>query len=259
MKRKPTRLLLMLLALLLILPHGALAGDPWAHSHWEVHVTHDLNGGQWQPGRTIPPHTMFAEFGSSMDNADLYQERVNPPVKPGAVFRGWSVRFTADADGRVIYDSGDEVWDLNHPFDYYPDNPRVMDCRMTAQWRPAPGGGSSGLPSEILPDGRVLTRPFIAGTEPLPETPPPCDQIISGTTWLTNAMICGIDEGTKVPVYFFPVYNGPVMDWVGLDDPMEYGLYLFDGWVMLYNPKWVEAGGIGFIASDVIAFPGCEE
>lgn len=39
----------------------------------------------------------------------------------------------------------------------------------------------------------------------------------------------------------------------------EYGLYLFDGWVMLYSPKWVEASGIRFIASDVVDFPGCEE
>lgn len=370
MYKKFKRWLSVLLVVLLIIPWSVLAGGSGTNGYWIVKVSHNLNGGQWQSGRNIEPHTMAAEIGKSMGSGELHQERSNPPVKVGADFLGWSVLFTSALDGTVIYDSGEEVWDLNHPFDYYPSNPFIMNCKMTARWKtqgnPESGvwqvnishdlgggswpegwtvkpyamtakigqsmaadslyienyvmphragsvflgwsvlftdywngtviydsgeqvwdlnhpfdyypnnplimnckmtarwktsqlGGDSSLPKEILPDGRELTRSFAIGTEPLPEIPPPSNLIIAGTTWLTNALICGIDEGTKVPVYSFPVYNGPVIDWVGLDDSMDYGLYLGDGWVMLYHPKWVEAAGIGFIAADVIAFPGSEE
>ncbi|MDI9521001.1 MAG: hypothetical protein QM308_07630 [Bacillota bacterium] len=119
--------------------------------------------------------------------------------------------------------------------------------------------GSSYLAPEILPDGRVLTRPFHLITEPLPEVPPQSELIIPGTEWFTDPLICGIDEGVKVPVYASPAFNSPIIDWVGLDDQMDYGLYLFSGWVMMYNPKWVETAGIGFMTFDVIDFPGIEE
>ena len=34
----------------------------------------------------------------------------------------------------MIYDSGQEVWNLDVPFNYYPDNPPEMDCRFFARW-----------------------------------------------------------------------------------------------------------------------------
>lgn len=250
-RRAAVRWLTLLLAALLMMPWGALAG---AADSWTVYVTHDLAGGQWLPGEAIAPHSMTAKAGWSMSQEELSQERERHPAKAGAIFLGWSVRFTGADDGRVIYDSGEEIWDLWHPFDYYPDNPRKMNCRMTARWR-----STDLLSTSTLPDGRTITWPFAPGTEPLPELPPPCDQIIPGTTWLTSVLICGMEEGTKAPVYAFPVADGPIMDWVSMDDSVDYGLYLFDGWVMLYHPKWTENAGIGFIAADVIAFPGCEE
>jgi hypothetical protein len=181
------------------------------------------------------------------------------PYRAESIFLGWSVLFTDPKNGNIIHDGRSYIWDLNHPFDYYPDNPREMNCLMIANWQSTQSGGNSALPQDTLPDGRVITWPFVVGTDPLPETPPPADQIVKGTTWLRNALICGIDEGTKVPVFSFPVYNGPIIDWVGLDDRMDYGMYLLSGWVMLYNPKWVESSGIGFIDHNVIAFPGSEE
>ena len=69
---------------------------------------------------------------NSSDGLD--PEKSIEPVNEGASFRGWSVRFTDPANGSVIYDSGDEIWDLYHPFDYYPSNPRNMHCVMTARW-----------------------------------------------------------------------------------------------------------------------------
>ena len=373
MNKNTTRLLALLLVALLVLPWSALVEDPWANVRWKVNISHDLNGGQWPAGKSIYPRTIEAKPKESMSPSALEPERSIIPVKAGADFRGWSVLFTSAADGKVIYDGGDEVWDLNHPFDYYTGNPLVMNCRMTARWRvaakpvidvwtvhvshdlrggswpdglalsphtitaptgqsmpinglegemlvkpfraesvflgwsvlftdagngniihdgrsyiwdlskpfdyypdnpremnclmianwqSAQSGGSSFLPQETLPDGRVLTWPFEIGTEPLPEIPPPSDQLIAGTTWLTNALICGIDEGVKVPVYAFPAYNGPIMDWVGLDDRMDYGMFLVFGdtvWAMLYNPRWVENAGLGFLSADAVDFPGCEE
>ncbi|MGI6687792.1 MAG: hypothetical protein ACOX6Y_05485 [Christensenellales bacterium] len=373
MNKKTAKWLSMLMAVLLILPWSTLAGDPWANVRWRVNISFDLNGGQWPEGKTLGPASITAKPGKSMPHSALEKVRNTIPVKAGSDFRGWSVRFTNPKDGKVIFDSGEEIWDLNHPFDYYPDNPLTMHCLMTARWRvpakpvsdlwkvhvshdlnggswpdglalsphtitaktgnpmpinglegemlvkpfraesvflgwsvlftdpnngkiihdgrsyiwnlskpfdyypdnpkvmnclmianwqPAQSGGSSSLPTDTLPDGRVITWPFAAGTEPLPEIPPPADQVIPGTAWLRGALICGIDEGTKVPVYAFPVYNGPIMDWVGLDDRMDYGMYLQFGdavWVMLYHPKWVENAGIGFIAADAVAFPGAEE
>lgn len=257
MKKKLSSLLALLLAALVVLPWGALAGGDMIC--WRVNISHDLNGGSWPDGQEISPHTITARNGKSMPADGLDAEKMVRPYMAESVFLGWSVLFTDPRDGRVMYDSGDEVWDLNDPFDYYPDNPSVMNCLMTANWGSSQTGRGSSLPQEILPDGRVLTRPFIVGTQPLPETPPPSDQIIPGTAWLTNALICAIDEGMKVPVYAFPAWNGPIIDWIGLDADVEYGLFLTEGWVMLYHPKWVEAAGIGFIDAGVVDFPGCEE
>lgn len=226
---------------------------------WKVYVSHDLNGGSWPDGQEISPHTLTARNGKPMPADGLDAEKIVRPYMAESVFLGWSVLFTDPADGRIIHDGRSYIWDLDHPFDYYPDNPSVMDCLMIANWGSSQTGGGSSLPQEILPDGRVLTRPFAVGTEPLPETPPPCDRIIPGTAWLTNALICAIDEGMKVPVYSFPAANGPIIDWIGLDADVEYGLYLPDNWAMLYHPKWVEAAGIGFVDASVVAFPGCEE
>ena len=112
---------------------------------------------------------------------------------------------------------------------------------------------------ERLPDGRFLVRPFGPEDEPLPNDPPDADQIISDTRWLSDPLICGIEEGETVPVYAFPVWDGPIIDWIGLDDYFDYGLYLGDGWVMLYHPRWPESGGLGFLGHEAVAFPGAEE
>ena len=82
---------------------------------------------------------MSAQIGWSMGHDALWQEREQPPVKPGSAFLGWSVLFTNADDGAVIYNGGSEIWDLNHPFDYYTENPPVMNCLMTARWQ---AGGS---------------------------------------------------------------------------------------------------------------------
>lgn len=108
-------------------------------------------------------------------------------------------------------------------------------------------------------DGRVLTRPFDSGDEPLPKDPPPVDRIIAGTQQWLDPLICGLKDGEKVPVYAFPVWNGPIIDWIGLDDYFDYGLYLADGWVMLYHPRRPESGGLGFVGHEAVAFPGAEE
>lgn len=226
---------------------------------WMVHVSHDLKGGSWPDGQVVSSYTLTAVAGQPMAKDSLDAEKLVKPYMAESVFLGWSVLFTDAANGNVIYDGRAEIWDLNHPFDYYPGNPQAMNCLMIANWQSSQSGAGSALPKGKLPDGRAITWPFAAGTDPLPEIPPPAHQIIPGTTWLTGAVICGIDEGTQVPVFAFPVYNGPVMDWVGLDDSMDYGLYLGDGWVMLYSPRWPEASGIGFIDHLAVDFPGAEE
>ena len=137
-----------------------------------------------------------------------------------------------------------------------------MNCLMTANWKPAQPGGSSFLSKVTLPDGRVLTLPYPVGTDPLPETPPPAGQLIPGTAWLRGAEICAIQEGVEVPVFAVPNYTSPAIDWVGLDDRMDYGMFLVFGdtvWAMLYNPRWVENAGLGFLSADAVDFPGCEE
>ena len=108
---------------------------------WRVYVSHDLNGGHWG-AVSIDPHVLTAPVGQSMPPGGLDQEKSIEPIKVNASFRGWSVRFTDSSNGNVIYDSGNEVWDLYHPFDYYPNNPRAMDCVMTARW--AEGASSMG-------------------------------------------------------------------------------------------------------------------
>ena len=233
-------------------------GEP-AGEVWKVYVSHDLQGGSWPDGMVISPYTLTANTGQSMAKDSLDAEKLVKPFMAESVFLGWGVLFTDAGNGNIIYDGREYIWDLNDSFDYYPDNPREMNCLMVAKWQSSQSFDLSSLARAKLPDGRVITWPFPAGTDTLPEIPPPAGLIIPGTTWLTNALICGIDEGTKVPVFAFPVFNGPVMDWVGLDDRMDYGLYLGEGWVMLYNPRWPEASGIGFIDADVIAFPGAEE
>ena len=109
---------------------------------WRVYVSHDLNGGHWG-AVSIDSHVLTAPVGQSMPPGGLDQEKSIEPIKVNASFRGWSVRFTDSSNGNVIYDSGNEVWDLYHPFDYYPNNPRAMDCVMTARW--AEGASSMGL------------------------------------------------------------------------------------------------------------------
>ena len=225
---------------------------------WTVRITHDLQGGSWPDGQMLAPHTLTANIGQPMAQGGLNGEKVVKPYLAESVFKGWSVLFTDASNGNIVYDGRAEIWDLDHPFDYYPGNPRTMNCLMIANWQSSQSGWDGPLAQATLPDSRIITWPFPTGTAPLPETPPPADQIIPGTSWLNNALIVGIEEGQKVPVYSFPVYNGPVMDWVGLDDRMNYGLYLGEGWMMLYNPRWVEASGIGFIDADVIAFPGAD-
>jgi hypothetical protein len=235
------------------------AADKPSSDVWIVHVMHNLQGGSWPDGMVISPYTLTANAGQPMANDSLDAEKLIKPYMAESYFMGWSVLFTDANNGNIIYDGRGHIWDLNHPFDYYPDNPRSMNCLMIANWQSSQSDWGSSLPREKLPDGRVITWPFPAGTDPLPEIPPAADEIISGTSWFTGALICGIEEGMKVPVFSFPVFNGPVMDWVGLDDRMDYGLYLGNGWVMLYNPKWAEASGIGFIDHEVVAFPGVEE
>ena len=82
---------------------------------WRVYVSHDLNGGHWG-AVSIDPHVLTAPVGQSMPPGGLDQEKSIEPIKVNASFRGWSVRFTDSSNGNVIYDSGNEVWDLYHPF-----------------------------------------------------------------------------------------------------------------------------------------------
>lgn len=377
MRKQSVALFSLLLAALLIIPWSALGDDPWANARWRVNVTHDLNGGQWQQNRSIPPYTMEAKIGENMSMDALWQERSFKPVRDGYDFKGWSVRFTSATDGTLYFDSGIDVWDLNEPFGYYPNNHLTMNCKMTAQWMRKSGladdvwqvlvshdlqGGSwpdgleikpytltgkvgqpmakdslgseqviqpfmsestflgwsvlftdaandkivydgrgkiwnlsepfqyypkdprlmrclmianwqssqsPGLPppeqlppgplaQEILPDGRLMTWPYPLGMDPLPEAPPPAEQVIEGTQWLRGGILAMIGKEDLVPVYAFPVYNAPVLGWIGIYEKLDYGMYLPDNWTMFYNPLWVENGGIGFVVSDYTAFPGSE-
>ena len=202
-----------------------------------------------------------------MPKDSLDAEKLVKPYLSESNFLGWSVLFTNPSTGEIVYDGQAYIWDLNLPFQFYPDNPRVMNCLMIANWGAMQqGGGYAPLPQpggdlaqEILPDSRLFTWPYPAGMDPLPETPPPCDNLIAGTTWLRGAIITGIGDGDVVPVYAFPVYNGPVMRWIGLYEKLDYGFYLDKDWTMLYNPLWVENSGIGFVDANVTAFPGSEE
>ncbi len=106
--------------------------DPSSET-WRVNISHEMNGGHWG-AISINPHTITAPINQSMPANGLEQERNIEPIKENAIFLGWAVRFTNAANNVVIYDSGSTVWDLNHPFDYYPSNPREMNCVMTAQW-----------------------------------------------------------------------------------------------------------------------------
>lgn len=159
MNRKTTRLFSLLLAALFILPWSALASNlqnllnVQASLLWKVNITHDLNGGKWPSGKSIAPRTISAIIGESMPHSALEEERRISPVRVGFHFQGWSVRFTSASDGKVIYDSKEQVWDLNKPFGYYKDDPNVMNCLMTANWKTAQ---SSPLSKVTLPDGRVL-------------------------------------------------------------------------------------------------------
>jgi hypothetical protein len=154
---------------------------------------------------------------------------------------------------------GDTVWAMLY-------NPRWIQNAgigfITADVVAFPGSEESeSLVQIALPDGRVLTLPYPIGTDPLPKDPPPADMLIMDTTWLRGAEICAIEEGVKVPVYAAPAYYKPAIDWVGLDDRMDYGMFLVFGdtvWAMLYNPRWIQNAGIGFITADVVAFPGSE-
>ncbi len=109
---------------------------PPAPETWTVHIRHDLNGGHWG-AVNIDPHTITAPINQSMPADGLEQERNIEPLKENATFKGWSVRFTNAENGDVVHDGGEEIWDLDHPFDYYPGNPREMDCLMTARWEAA--------------------------------------------------------------------------------------------------------------------------
>ena len=229
---------------------------------WTVHVTHDLQGGSWSDLHQIFPYTLTAPIGQNMGSESLMMEKMVTPHRAESSFRGWSVLFTDAKSGKIIHDGRSYIWDLNAPFAYYPSNPLEMNCKMIANWKDAQSGGQSGgqpRSRQKLPDGRELTIPFYGDEAHLPETPPPADQYIAGTKWLQSVMIVALNEGERAPVYAFPRWDGPVMDWVGLDDDFEYGLYYADNWVMLYHPKWVASGGIGFVSGDVVAFPGVEE
>ena len=109
---------------------------PPAPETWTVHIRHDLNGGHWG-AVNIDPHTITAPINQSMPADGLEPERNIEPLKENATFKGWSVRFTNAENGDVVHDGGEEIWDLDHPFDYYPGNPREMDCLMTARWEAA--------------------------------------------------------------------------------------------------------------------------
>ena len=109
---------------------------PPAPETWSVNIYHDLNGGHWG-AVNIDPHTITAPINQSMPADGLEQERNIEPLKENATFKGWSVRFTNAENGDVVHDGGEEIWDLDHPFDYYPGNPREMDCLMTARWEAA--------------------------------------------------------------------------------------------------------------------------
>lgn len=97
---------------------------------WRVYVSHDLNGGHWGSEFEGLKQLMAPEWQSIPLDA---LKRIEP-TREGYRFSGWSVRFSNPVHGYVIYDSGQEVWNLDHPFDYYPDNPPEMDCLMTARW-----------------------------------------------------------------------------------------------------------------------------
>ena len=109
---------------------------PPAPETWTVHIRHDLNGGDWDLD-WIDPHTITAPINQNMPADGLEQERNIEPLKENATFKGWSVRFTNAENGDVVHDGGEEIWNLDHPFDYYPGNPREMDCLMTARWEAA--------------------------------------------------------------------------------------------------------------------------
>ena len=109
---------------------------PPAPETWSVNIYHDLNGGHWG-AVNIDPHTITAPINQSMPADGLEQERNIEPLKENATFKGWSVRFTNAENGDVVHDGGEEIWDLDHPFDYYPGNQRQIHCLMTARWEAA--------------------------------------------------------------------------------------------------------------------------
>lgn len=90
MNKKTARLLPLLLTVLLMLPWNILA----VNMQWSVHISHDLNGGQWGPNSPIPSLTIKAQVRKSMDDWALQAERSIKPVRESYALRGWSVSFT---------------------------------------------------------------------------------------------------------------------------------------------------------------------
>ena len=251
---KKAQWMALLLAALLALPGCALAGDVWT-----VNVSHDLEGGSWPDDRQILPYQLVAPVGKSMDPNSLHMEKMVQPFMAESVFMGWSVLFTDAYNGELVYDGRQHTWDLDHPFDYYPDNPRAMDCLMIANWRPQQTADDKPGPCALLLDGRLLCRPGVPGSPvPLPEEPPPAGQIVEGLEWLGFAIVSGLEEGQMEPVYFLPATDGSIIDWLQDNEDVEYAAYFDNDWVMLYSPKWVDGGGIGFMSWDHVSLPGVD-
>ncbi len=54
------------------------------------------------------------------------------------------------------------------------------------------------------------------------------------------------------------VYDGSIIDWLQDNEDVEYAAYFDNDWVMLYSPKWVDGGGIGFMSWDHVSLPGVD-
>lgn len=102
------------------------------HRDWQVHAKFDIGeGAVW--GIPISPFTMSSRIGWPMPQHHFDYLKHAIIFRPGYRFVGWSVRLT-DTSGREVYDSGENFWDMDKPFQYNPDYPKEMDCKFTAIW-----------------------------------------------------------------------------------------------------------------------------
>ncbi len=107
---------------------------------WKVHINFELDSGAYW-GIFIPDFTITAPIGEDMAPNSLDQAK-NPKIfKPGYTFKGWSALFT-DMGGNLIYDSQEDVWNLDETFKYYAGNPLEMRCRFLARWKENPDADS---------------------------------------------------------------------------------------------------------------------